>query len=893
MGPSSLSSSVISSVSLDEAGLNSLNKYQNCGSCVNHPCPSRDLNTKSVAKVKSSHYHTNSSEKVSPSYSRISPNSSKSPPPNLSKDESSIRQNCCCKYLTSKQNNEKIKTNIERRMPVWHNPSKGDKFNSSSIKKENSSFFKKYGFCRAKSEVRETNNTIDNKFSSLPRKKKEKNEKDIAAETYGTLGRNRKKKEVEKPKLVNERHYKDLPHESKNILDKYATLPRKKAKEMSARWRDLNSQKESKDSEYHPRLQRSKSIGKESSKSVRATPSPCLSSASNSAVNSPRNANISKPNTKLNLKIISPSARLLSKQNGGTSKEKTEKSPSPRIYFSNRQPKFAKNKKNAQVQVNLRLDPDENSLEERFRKLEEEYAILQTRLRRAEATSEEVEQMRMEAVDLRRQAENERLEKEELQQELEKTSGKVKEMLTSMEGVEKEFNNRGESLIELESQLHASADVNIQMQEKINQYEEYSIKLKKDLDKSLAAQKILLQQVQDLEAEGGEMVEFIAEEKNALSECLKEAELELCRQRKEIEDLKKKMQRKEEEANHMLRLAEERRIGYLSLQTELESLQTSTEDIMVCQGAQVSGASVGLTNLSNRLQILTGKLIQDYSISDNDIENIVTPVESDSSVSSATGTPDLAKSPIRSVNRTSSPRKPVSFMQSFLNAMRSAHSSSKLFLARAKNTEERGSPEGSEITTGSKEYCEEVKSPCQQNLADQVTEVDALLSRFLKVCCVLKSDADNILSDLEDENERLCSQIQLQQQMIDHQYAEFESLSNLECNARKELKLITKDLEFANATLNKVCDDDTKMRVKNVDEALREINLNLGRMDTMHAEKRERIAQARHKLPNAQSRMHWANSTESPKRKHNIHGSSHSRSSLCRHHWREVELHEK
>lgn len=50
--------------------------------------------------------------------------------------------------------------------------------------------------------------------------------------------------------------------------------------------------------------------------------------------------------------------------------------------------------------------------------------------------------------------------------------------------------------------------------------------------------------------------------------------------------------------------------------------------------------------------------------------------------------------------------------------------------------------------------------------------------------------------------------------MIDQQYAEFESLSNLESNARKELKLITKDLEFANATLNKVCDDDTKMQVQ-------------------------------------------------------------------------------
>lgn len=62
------------------------------------------------------------------------------------------------------------------------------------------------------------------------------------------------------------------------------------------------------------------------------------------------------------------------------------------------------------------------------------------------------------------------------------------------------------------------------------------------------------------------------------------------------------------------------RRGYLSLQTELKSVQSSAEDMMVCQGAQVSEASIALTNLTSRMQIITGKLIQDYSISENDLE---------------------------------------------------------------------------------------------------------------------------------------------------------------------------------------------------------------------------------------------------------------------------------
>lgn len=50
----------------------------------------------------------------------------------------------------------------------------------------------------------------------------------------------------------------------------------------------------------------------------------------------------------------------------------------------------------------------------------------------------------------------------------------------------------------------------------------------KDLDKSLAAQKALLQQQQELEAESAEMQDFLQEEKATLADALKEAELEVC-----------------------------------------------------------------------------------------------------------------------------------------------------------------------------------------------------------------------------------------------------------------------------------------------------------------------------------------------------------------------------
>lgn len=48
-----------------------------------------------------------------------------------------------------------------------------------------------------------------------------------------------------------------------------------------------------------------------------------------------------------------------------------------------------------------------------------------------------------------------------------------------------------------------------------------------DLEKSLAAQKALLQQQQELEAESAEMQDFLQEEKATLADALKEAETEV------------------------------------------------------------------------------------------------------------------------------------------------------------------------------------------------------------------------------------------------------------------------------------------------------------------------------------------------------------------------------
>lgn len=58
----------------------------------------------------------------------------------------------------------------------------------------------------------------------------------------------------------------------------------------------------------------------------------------------------------------------------------------------------------------------------------------------------------------------------------------------------------------------------------------------------------------------------------------------------------------------------------MKVEAELKNIQSRTRDIMVCQGAEVSGAAVSLANLSSRLHTLITKLVQDYSITDSDLE---------------------------------------------------------------------------------------------------------------------------------------------------------------------------------------------------------------------------------------------------------------------------------
>ncbi|XP_068241896.1 ELKS/Rab6-interacting/CAST family member 1-like isoform X4 [Palaemon carinicauda] len=679
---------------------------------------------------------------------------------------------------------------------------------------------------KKKVETKDAKTEAD-KSGTLGRKKKEPKEDTV--EKYGTFGRCRKAKESGDAKDDLRDH--GMSKDTKNTLDMYATLPRRRAREMSARWRE---QMASEEEASKASLRRTKSIGKSESSSCssssrgRSTNSVMTSSLPSHALTGlsrarsprsthrdPRPAPAPSSTTRKERTIIcletavqtsltgsdvSSAMRALSRQNSSsTGNDDDSQQVKPHVTFISEvePPKEREDRQHVEVQVELAWRLGEGELDEHVRRLTDEHIRLQTEHARARARLEEMEKLQSEVESLRMSLQEEKMEKEEVQAELDRTSQRVKEMLASMEGVEHEFNSRGDSLIELESQLHHSANVHVQMQEKLNQYEEFALKIKRDLDKSVAAQKTLLQQVQDLENEGREISDFMAEEKNALAECLREAETELARLREECKQLSVKHKQKDEEARHMVRLAEERKNKCMALQAEICSIQSRTRDMMVCQGAEVSGAAVSLANLSARLQTLIDKLVQDYSITEADLEI----------------------------------------------------------------TEGRNSPEGSESNDmeleGVKGGVGSSSAGNSVSLADQVTEVDVLLTRFLKVCCVLKNDTDNRLGEIEDENDRLCNQIRSQQVIIDQQQSDYENISRSEARAKRELMVVSRDLDSASQKLNKYYQEDYELQVKPVwvdklEEEVERLGTTVRHLEALHTEKEQQLATSLASLSAAQ-----------------------------------------
>ncbi|KAG8225488.1 hypothetical protein J437_LFUL009481 [Ladona fulva] len=189
------------------------------------------------------------------------------------------------------------------------------------------------------------------------------------------------------------------------------------------------------------------------------------------------------------------------------------------------------------------------------------------------------------------------------------------------------------SLDELERHFMASGHVLTSQQHEIGGLQKMCRNLQKDLDKSLGTQKMLKRQLHEMEAESAEMQEFLQAEKSTLADSLRDSEAEL-------RNLRDRLSRQEEECKHLVRISEQRRQENLGLQARLTGVERRGRELLLQQGAAVSGASVALSGLSSRLDGLVEQLVAGYGISEQELEDVIFHNEAYTQSSSVEASPE-------------------------------------------------------------------------------------------------------------------------------------------------------------------------------------------------------------------------------------------------------------
>uniref|UniRef100_A0A182J017 Cornetto n=1 Tax=Anopheles atroparvus TaxID=41427 RepID=A0A182J017_ANOAO len=284
-----------------------------------------------------------------------------------------------------------------------------------------------------------------------------------------------------------------------------------------------------------------------------------------------------------------------------------------------------------QTQSDIR-DKEMERLEEKLKKITSEYTALMSKLSDKSQLVTSLEQKLL----------VEREEKLAAQRELQNNSDRVLGMLESMQAIPNNADTGDcDSLLMLESQLQLSGTVLEKKQDEIVRLQSICRALQKDMERSLKNQEELLRQKTELEEESSEMQDFLQVEKQSCMDALKETEQEVALLRQCLQQKESSIERQQEECRHLVRISEQRRQEYLGMQAKYNALESRSKDILLQQGAAVSGASVALSGLGSRLDNLVEQLIASYNISEQDLEDVIYHNEAYThSASSGDGSPE-------------------------------------------------------------------------------------------------------------------------------------------------------------------------------------------------------------------------------------------------------------
>ena len=204
-----------------------------------------------------------------------------------------------------------------------------------------------------------------------------------------------------------------------------------------------------------------------------------------------------------------------------------------------------------------------------------------------------------------------------IQADLEQYQDRVKTCMESMECVERQFESRDLALQQMEGEHARMEDYGAQLRSRLVQAEQCIGVQKRDLDRSLAAQKTLIQQLQEQEQEAREMQEFLQAEKSTLQEALREGEQEVRRQQEQVKSLETRVSSVESSSVSQSKQLEMKNSELNSVKQELGSVKEKAREMLLAQGAELSRASVAILSLTTRLESMVSSGDDVVSVSED------------------------------------------------------------------------------------------------------------------------------------------------------------------------------------------------------------------------------------------------------------------------------------
>lgn len=222
---------------------------------------------------------------------------------------------------------------------------------------------------------------------------------------------------------------------------------------------------------------------------------------------------------------------------------------------------------------------------------------------------QEVLRLREEVLVVRRQkAEAERRVKEledHLQREVERSQEATAQMVRltdQVEELQKELQVQGEKLSNTVKDAAAAHAETQELRQKLACAEQRN----HELQQTVASKKRALQ---ELERDSNEMKEFLQAERNSLAESLAEAETALTASGAKVMHLQAQLEVKSQALAELQKIDERHRVHIEGLESELTSLKSTTRNMLLQQGAELSNSSVALTQLVEQLEGVVRTLV--------------------------------------------------------------------------------------------------------------------------------------------------------------------------------------------------------------------------------------------------------------------------------------------